>query len=284
MLKNCLRLVVAVLVAIVVMAAVSNGYAADQKVRALLPSDVTKSGVLRAAMPLDFEPFNYLDEKNQEAGLDVDIFRAIAGVLGLKPTIERMAFASVIPSIKGQRVDVGMSAMGIRPDRLQAVSFVRYGYLTSGLIVRTGNPTQITTDNGCGHVIALEKGTYSFLLWTEIAKKCEQDGKAKINMMILDGKGPQVLAVETGRAEAAGFGYAASLIVAKQSHGKLAVAPGGPVPGGTVPCGIAFNKERPELGKAIEAALEVLVKNGSYDKIFAKWGLSAERAEPGLVE
>jgi polar amino acid transport system substrate-binding protein len=271
------------LAAVLVLVSPQRGHATNDAARALLPGDIQQRGTLIAAMPLDFEPFNFLDEGNQQVGLDVEIFQAVAGMLGLKPDIQRMSFSAIITSVKGGRVDVGMSALGILPARLPVISFVRYGYLSSGLAVRRGNPANIKTSDGCGHSLALEKGTNSLLLWQEIAKKCEAEGKP-VNLMVFDGKGPQVLAVETGRAEAAGFSYASTLVAAKHSDGKLEAAPGGPIPGGTVEAGIAFGKDKLELGRAIEAALKLLVADGTYDKIFEKWGLSTDRAPVAIVQ
>jgi polar amino acid transport system substrate-binding protein len=79
-------------------------------------------------------------------------------------------------------------------------------------------------------------------------------------------------------------GYATAIVAAKHSDGKLEAAPGGPVPGGTVECGIAFSKDRPQLGEAMKAALDVLVANGTYDKLFAKWQLSEERAPSAVIK
>jgi polar amino acid transport system substrate-binding protein len=149
--------------------------------------------------------------------------------------------------------------------------------------VRKGNPTNVSNESACGAKIAAEKGTQPFFLWQEIAKKCEADGKPKIDITVFDGKGPQVLAVESGRADAAAVGYATAIVAAKHSDGKLQAAPGGPVPGGTIDCGIGFAKEREALGSAIEAALKVLVANGTYDKIYEKWQLGAERASPAII-
>jgi polar amino acid transport system substrate-binding protein len=56
------------------------------------------------------------------------------------------------------------------------------------------------------------------------------------------------------------------------------------VPGATVECGIAFNKQNVKLGQAMEAALKALVKDGTYDKIWANYDLSAERAPPALIQ
>jgi len=257
--------------------------AVNEAARALLPDDIRQKGVLTVAMPLDFEPFNYLDDKNQQVGLDVDMIRAIGDKLGLKVDIQRMGFASMIPSVSGGRVDAAMSAMGILPARLPLVSFVRYGHFSNGLVVRKGNPTNVRNDDACGHSISVEKGTQPLLVWQKKSDECVAAGKAKIELLVFEGKGPQVLAVESGRAEAAGVGFATAIVAAKHSNGKLDAAPGGPVPGATVECGIAFNKANVKLGQAMEAALKDLVKDGTYDKIWEKWQLSAERAPPAVI-
>jgi len=145
-----------------------------------------------------------------------------------------MGFASMIPSVSGGRVDAAMSAMGILPARLPLVSFVRYGHFSNGLVVRKGNPTNIRNDDACGHTISVEKGTQPLLVWQKKSEECVAAGKAKIDLLVFDGKGPQVLAVESGRAEAAGVGFATAIVAAKHSNGKLEAAPGGPVPGATV--------------------------------------------------
>ena len=258
--------------------------AVDEAARSLLPQDIRDKGVLVAGMPLDFEPFNYLDASDKKVGLDVDLFRAVGDVLGVKTEIERLGFASIIPAVQGKRVDVGMSAMGILKPRLKLVSFARYGHFSNGLVVKAGNPANVRNDDGCGARIAAEKGTQPLFLWQDIAAKCKADGKKPINLMVFEGKGAQFLAIETGRADAAAVGFATAVVAAKHSNGKLEAAPGGPVPGGTIECGISFAKDRLELGKALEAAIVVLRKNGTYDAIFKKWGLSEERAEPGVVQ
>ena len=279
-----LRAACAALAALVLSATGIAQAAVDDAARAMLPDDIKQKGTLVVAMPLDFEPFNYLDDKNQPVGLDVDMIHAIGERLGLKVDIQRMGFASMIPSVSGGRVDAAMSAMGILPARLPLVSFVRYGHFSNGLVVRKGNPTHVRNDDACGHSISVEKGTQPLLVWQKKSEECVAAGKPKIELTVFDGKGPQVLAVESGRAEAAGVGFATAIVAAKHSNGKLEAAPGGPVPGATVECGIAFSKQNVKLGQAMEAALKDLVKDGTYDKIWASYDLSAERAQPALIQ
>jgi polar amino acid transport system substrate-binding protein len=250
--------------------------------RALLPPEVRARGTLIAGMPLDFEPYNYLDAQNNKLGLDVDLFNAVAEVLGLRPDIQRMGFASIIPSVASGRVDVGMSAMAITPVRLQQVSFVRYGIYANGLIVRKGNPSGITTTDACGHSVAVEKGTQPLIVWTDKSKECEAAGKPPIRILVFDGKGPQVLAVESGRADAAGVGFATALVAIHHSDGRLDTAPGGPVPGASSDSGISFSRQREQLGRAIEAALQVLAADGRYKAIFEKWSMPDSQSTPQL--
>jgi len=278
------RFVTSMLAALALCVSAAAYAAVDEAARAMLPDDIKQRGTLIVAMPLDFEPFNYLDEKNEQTGLDVDMIRAIGDKLGLKVDIQRIGFASMIPAVSGGRVDAAMSAMGILPARLPLVSFVRYGHFSNGLVVRKGNPTKIRNDDACGHTIAVEKGTQPLLVWQKKSDECVAAGKAKIELLVFEGKGPQVLAVESERAEAAGVGFATAIVAAKHSNGKLEAAPGGPVPGATVECGIAFNKQSVKLGQAMEAALNSMVKDGTYDKIWEKWSLSPERAPPALFQ
>ena len=57
--------VAAVLAALALSVASAAHAAVDEAARALLPDDLKQKGTLAVAMPLDFEPFNWLDEKNQ---------------------------------------------------------------------------------------------------------------------------------------------------------------------------------------------------------------------------
>ena len=272
---------VAIAAMLVIATAVRAG-AADDAARRLLPDDVREKGVLVAGLPLDFEPWNYFDEKNEQVGLDVDVIKAVAAALGLKPEIQRLGFATIIPAITGGRVDIGM--FGILEARLKQVSYVRYTLLANGLIVRKGNPTGITNLDACGRSVAVEKGTQPVMVWENQAKLCETAGKKKLDLMVFDGKGSQVLAVETGRADGAGVTLATAVIAAKHSNGKLEPAPGGPVPGASIDGGIAMRKDRKQLALAIEAAMKVVHASGDYERIFAKWSLSDSKVGPAIFE
>jgi polar amino acid transport system substrate-binding protein len=72
--------------------------------------------------------------------------------------------------------------------------------------------------------------------------------------------------------------------MSKHSEGRLENAPGGPAPGPVLDCGISFNKNATKFGAALAAAVQVLVADGTYDKIFAKWDLTPLRAPVEILK
>lgn len=44
------------------------------------------------------------------------------------------------------------------------------------------------------------------------------------------------------------------------------------------PYGIAVAKGNDQLTKAVQAALNAIIKNGEYDKIISKWGVEVARS------
>ena len=80
-----------------------------------------------------------------------------------------------------------------------------------------------------------------------------------------------MLAVESGRAEAAGVGFATRIVAAKHSNGKL--RRGARRAGSRRDRRMRHRLQQAELklGQAMEAALKALVADGTYDKIYEKW-------------
>jgi len=58
---RALRRAAFALAAVTLCASAVASAAVDEAARALLPDDLKQKGTLTVAMPLDFEPFNYLD-------------------------------------------------------------------------------------------------------------------------------------------------------------------------------------------------------------------------------
>src|SRR5579872_2216602 len=110
----------------------------------LVPASVRQAGVLRVAGDASFPPFFYLDEKSQFQGFDVDIATNVARVLGLKPEFTNIKTEGLLGGLQAQRFDVGMSGLIDRPIREKSFDFVDYYRGSSSLLVKTGNPLNVT--------------------------------------------------------------------------------------------------------------------------------------------
>lgn len=102
-------------------------------------ADVTATrGTLRIALEGTYPPFNFRDPKSgQLTGYDVDVARAVATRLRLKPQFVFTEWSAILPALSAGRVDVAISQVVITPEREQSFDFsVPYTFSHFQLILR----------------------------------------------------------------------------------------------------------------------------------------------------
>ena len=247
----------------------------------LLPASVRQSGVLRVAGDASFPPFFYLDEKNQFRGFDVDIATAVAQVLGLKPEFTNIKTEGLLGGLQAQRFDVGMSGLIDRPIREKSFDFVDYYRGSSSLLVKNGNPLGITPKTICGKSLAVGKGTAADIsVIPELSKRCESANNAAITAMEFPDYSAAVLAVGSGRAPAGLTLFAINRWIEAKSNGSLD-------DGGVLPVsfhvGIAVLKGNDALVKALYAAVEQLMNDGTYKQLLSKYNILDNPLQKPLI-
>jgi polar amino acid transport system substrate-binding protein len=122
----------------------------------------------------------------------------------------------------------------------------------------------------CGKAVAVEKATVEQKAAEAQSKTCTKEGKKAVNVLVYTGQNAVNLAVSSGRAE---LGMADSPVVAYQvklSNGAFKLVGKS---FGFEPYGLAIPKTS-GLAKPVESALKVIIANGTYHSILAKWGLT----------
>ncbi|MEA2377064.1 MAG: polar amino acid transport system substrate-binding protein [Thermoleophilaceae bacterium] len=237
---------------------------ADSKVSAKLPADVRDRGTLRVATDPTYAPMEFVGDDGTIQGVDIDFAGAIAGVMGLKLTLQKATFDSILPGLQSGKHDIAMSGFSDTKEREQVVDFVTYlSAGTSFLVKASDGPDIQGLEDLCGHTVAVQKGTTTSADVEGQAKKCD------ITVRLFPDTNAAFLALSSGRADVSMADTPVVDYQVKKSNGQLK-STGEPY--NTIPFGVAVQKGS-GLAPAVQDALKVLVANGKHDAILEKWGV-----------
>ncbi|MBE0704050.1 MAG: ABC transporter substrate-binding protein [Afipia sp.] len=243
----------------------------DQSLNAMLPAKLKEAGKIRVASNVEYPPFEYYDTDNTTIiGLDKDLAEAIGQKLGVKLEFENMSFDAIIPALAANRYDMAMSAMTDTEERRKKVDFVDYFTSGGGFLVKHGNPKNIhSLADICGVTAAIDKGTTEIEDAKKASEDCVKAGKPEVNVSVLPGTSKIVLALQSGRVDVAMIDTSAGAYISQQHKGEFEVPDASYAPR---PYGLVLPKGSEELAKAMQAAVQALIDEGTYGKILAKWG------------
>ena len=202
-------------------------------------------------------------------GFDVDIAKALANMFGLEVVPQTSNFDSIIPSI-GTKYDIGISSFTITPERMEAVDFVSMFKAGSTWVVKKGNPNKVAASDLCGLKIAVQTGTTQEEEVNAAAKQCKADGKPEVQILSNKLQTDVTTNVATGKADVF---YADSPVAGyaiAQTEDTLE-ALGEDV--GVTKEAVAIKKGDSDTAKAVQAALQKLMDDGTYMKILKHWGV-----------
>jgi polar amino acid transport system substrate-binding protein len=228
-----------------------------------------------------FPPYEVLSN-DQITGLDPDIYQALGRELGVRFHIVQTAFDSIIPGLQAGRYQLA-SPMGDFVERQQVLDMADYAEGSSSLLVpssATFRPK--TVMELCGQVIGIESGSAETGVTSVLNQRCKAAGKPGVTIRTFPDVSSATVAVTSGQirgvlTDAAANAYAAQQ--AKGSFDNLPLTGGSGIPG----WGATFAMGTPKgsgLAAALVAGLKQLAANGTYKKIFSKYGLLSLEAIP----
>jgi polar amino acid transport system substrate-binding protein len=265
---------VGALVASLALTGVTTALAASPKAKkdsasaALVPAKY-KSG-LKVATDASYPPDEFVNAAGKIVGFDVELINAIGVTLGVKVTTQNVTFDNIIPGIKSGKYAIGNSSFTDTKERQKSVNFV--DYFKAGEAFYTKSSTKSapkTLADLCGSSVAVESGTIEETDAKAQKAKCTGGKTIRIDSFATQTEAD--LAVKSGRAV---VGFADSQVagyIVAQSKGAFKLS-GRPF--GVAPYGIATARttDGKKLALAIQSAIRVLIDNGVYNKILAKYG------------
>lgn len=249
---------------------------ADPALAATVPEKYRKNGFVDVHIP-DGPPMGFVPAAGGEsAGSDVDVIRAIAKVLDLKVTFTVAGFDALIPGLQSGRYDtgsVGLSDTAAREKIMDLLRWVQYG---QGIGTMKGGRA-VTFDDACGASFGVLNGSAAQkYIEGELAGKCDADGKPKPTVSIFPNPPAMMLAVSSGRVDAAMTTGAVVAYYVGNSNGALTVSDNGLHPEFRA---IMVGKET-GLSDPFLAAMKKLYADGVLDQILTIWNMDAKAVEP----
>jgi polar amino acid transport system substrate-binding protein len=231
-------------------------------------------GVLTIGSDIAYAPIEfYIEGTETPDGLDIDIAKAIARVLGVEVEFVNTGFDGIILSLQSEDFDAIMSAMTVTEERELEIDFVPYVNVGTGILVPAGNPDDVQElEDLCGLTVAVQAATIQVDLLETENESCTE----KINIVTFDSNPLAVEDLKTGGSDANLSDFPVAFVDAEDSDGALEVLD---VQLDPAPYGIGVRKESPELAALLLEALTAIKASGEYDDILAKWNLSAAALE-----
>ena len=213
---------------------------------------------IRAVTDATFPPMEFVKD-GKRTGFDIELVEALAGAMGKKVEWIDIDFKGLIPALQAGRADIAVSAIYITPERAKVVDFTD-PYYAGGLVVMTKKDGPVKTLKDLdGRKVSVQVGTKSVNYLKEHYPAVQRVEVEKNQEMFN--------LVQIGRAEAAVTGKPAAKLFA-QSTPDLTVLNDQIT---TEDYGIAVPKNKPELTRELNAALQKLKADGSYQAIVNKW-------------
>jgi polar amino acid transport system substrate-binding protein len=254
---------------------VVSGITEDPKLNAELPASVRSSGQLLLGTTISpgTSGLPHAGQVNgANVGLDVDLRNAVAKVLGVSWNVQNGTFATIIPGVQNGKYQVGQDNFGATKAREQVVDFATYlndGQAFLGASAVSASSISAIT-GACGYTIATSPGSTFQTLLTGNASKCAADGKKPWTVQYFSDSAPIFLGLANGKVDLY-FGptlslkYDAAHIGGTKFLGQIS----------STPVGFVTGKNSP-IAKALSGAVNELIANGEYAKIFAKWGVGGD--------
>ena len=220
-------------------------------------SEALADGVLTVGTNAEFPPFEYVDDNGEPDGFDMALIKAIGEKLGVEVVIDNMEFASLVSSI-GRKIDVAIAGMTVTPERQESVNFSDSYYEAVQYVILPADSEIATADDLVGKTIGVQLGTTGDFIASDIADTTvSQYNKAvdAVNDLI------------NGRVDCVIVDKNPALVFEAKFEGQVVAVDGAQFAFEPEEYAIAMPKDDAALAEQINAALEEIKADGTFDEL-----------------
>ncbi|MFF7632800.1 ABC transporter substrate-binding protein [Kitasatospora sp. NPDC008050] len=248
-------------------------------IAALVPADLRSRGTLEVVdslgtvPPLDF----YATDDRTVIGAEPDLATLVAEVLGLKVQFHPESWENVFVGLDSGKYDVGFTNITVTETRKEKYDFATYRLDNLAFEAKKGADWKVTGPRDvAGRTIGVSSGTNQEKLLLDWSAQDVKDGLKPVKIAYYQNSSDYYLALGSGRIDAWVGPNPTSAFHAAQT-GQTQVIGTYSGAGADLQGKIAATvKKGDPLITAVQAALNEVIRNGTYGQVLQRWGLSNE--------
>lgn len=213
-----------------------------------------------------YPPFNFFDASGQVKGFDIDVGNALCAEMHVTCEWVTTDWDGIIPALNADKFDTIIASMSITDERSKVVSFTNPYYFNAARFIgaKGADLGNALPADMAGKIIGTQEST----LEVEVLQQYFPNSEIKLYPKLDDA----LLDLESGRVDAA---YASHFVLgawlAKEDGACCEFVGEAARSDGNRGTGIAVRQSDTELLANLNAALEAIVANGTYDEIRSRY-------------
>jgi len=233
-----------------------------------LTSTAAAAADLRICVEGAYPPFSETNAQGEVVGFDIDIANALCDEMGKSCEMVQTEWDGIIPALLERKCDAIVASMSITPDRQKVVDFTNKYYQTPARFIAEEDTDLSATPEGLSDaVVGVQRGT--------IHQDFMEGEFPNVELKLYGTQDEAYLDLQSGRLDAVMADSIAmddGFLKTEAGEGYAFFGPGYSIPKyhGTG-AGIAVRKGSDELESDLNAAIEAIREDGTYQKINAKY-------------
>ncbi|ADM28360.1 extracellular solute-binding protein family 3 [Ignisphaera aggregans DSM 17230] len=219
---------------------------------------------IRVGTSPDFPPFEYIDDKGNIVGIDIDMMKILSNKIGCDMEIVSIDFNGLIPALINNQIDVIASGMTITEERAKVVAFTKpYWSADQAIVIRKDaniNPQSLND------LVNLRVGVQSGTTAEQMISEFVSSTGKNINMVSYQS---YVLAIQdllAGRLDAVVVDSPVANMFVKQYNVKISN-----IITTNESYGLAVRKDNTELLNKLNKALDEFLNSDEWQQILRKY-------------
>ena len=231
-------------------------------------SDLVTPGKLQMSINPTLPPQQFVDEKGELQGLNVELMREIAKRLCIPLDLLRMDFPPMVPALQAGRFDGINTGMFWTEERSKIAYTVPYAQQTISLAVIKGSTLKLTDVAGiAGRKAGVEVNSYQERWLRAEDKEVTAKGGKPIEILTFKTATDVLAALRAGQVETAVLIDQTAKEI--ERRGLIEISATGL---GGAPTTMMFRNKT--VATKVAATLTAMGADGTYDKLFDKFGLT----------